>query len=191
MPPKFNPKLEPKISSLDKKIDLETTKSLYKKFSDLSPEDQADVIKHRISETGEEMDALEIPLDSKRGYEQEKIQFLNLIEDFKNKHSIEKLNTITNLSAELTWIFANFTNKEIPEADREIAFNKLNEEDKETFKIRFTAINDLKPITNLLKIMLEETNITKAEYDELVLVYKIPYSRAIGIISNGVVDHTR
>ncbi len=86
----------------------------------------------------------------------------NLFIAFEKEHSLEQLLLITDL-----------TPKDAP-----------------NHPVREPAKNALKPITALLDVLKRETNITSEKYDELEAKYKI-LSRAVGMINNNKVDHTR
>jgi len=89
-------------------------------------------------------------------------QFENLITQFESRHDLEALHAITDL-----------TPAEAP-----------NQPIREAAKI------DLNPIVALFNTLEAETNISKVKRDELKEKYKI-LSRAVGMINNNKVDHTR
>jgi len=89
-------------------------------------------------------------------------QFENLITQFESTHDLEALHAITDL-----------TPAEAPNQS-----------------IREPARIDLNPIVALFNTLKEETNISKERLDELKAKYKI-LSRAVGMINNNKVDHTR
>jgi hypothetical protein len=90
------------------------------------------------------------------------VEFETMLAEFEAAHDLEALHAITHLSPE-----------EAP--------NHL---------IREPAKKGLNPIVAKLNFLEEKTNITEARYDELRAKYK-KLSRAVGMISRGIVDHER
>ncbi len=104
-----------------------------------------------------------LPGQHLREYEEEVADFKELVSAFKEKHSLEELMSITDLTA-----------AEAP-----------------SHPLREPARLDLIPIVKVLKALREETLINRyggGLYQELEAEYKI-LSRAVGMINNNKVRH--
>lgn len=60
----------------------------------------------------------------------------------------------------------------------------------EKYLVRTTAKRDLIPIAAALKFLKERTTLPSERYEELQARYRY-FSRAVGVINNGKVDHAR
>lgn len=90
--------------------------------------------------------------------------------------------------AELEKMFSDFeTNHSIDEL---LLITDLTPEDAPNHPIREPARIAVGEICNKLRTLEKETNIDPTKYQELNDRYRT-LSRAVGIINNGVVDHTR
>lgn len=90
------------------------------------------------------------------------IQFETLVTSFESKHSLSELHAIVDLSPD----------------------------DSPHHPVREPAQKDLLVMEKVLSVLKKETNISEETYKELKEKYKV-LSRAVGMIHNGVVDHTR
>jgi hypothetical protein len=124
----------------------------------------------------------------RRDCEKEKGELQRLIEEYSNKHSLEKLNAVIDVSPDLYNLLAHY--KRMTAEEVESASASLTPEDANNFRTRVSAKDDLAPIVALLNILEKETNITGSDLDKLTSAYKV-LSRAVGMINNGKVDHTR
>jgi hypothetical protein len=124
-------------------------------------------------------------VETRRDCEQEKSEFQMLCQKFKEAHSLENLNAILDITPELYKLFA-------PDKDTQIetVLSNLPPEEALKYKTRSPALKDLKPIVALMNKIEKETNISPTEFDKLNDAYKI-LSRAVGMINNGKIDHTR
>ncbi len=84
----------------------------------------------------------------------------------------------------LMWCEENFPIAEL------FAITNLTPAEAPNHPTREPARKSLINIVTALKVLKEETNIPEDEYDALNTRYR-QLSRAVGIINNGVVDHTR
>lgn len=105
---------------------------------------------------------LSVQPESLRNPEKETTQFEVLITNFERTHNIEALNAIVELTPE----------------------------DAPRHPTREPARKDLIPIVSLLNTLKRETSITEEKHEELVAKYR-RLSQAVGMINNGLVDHTR
>jgi hypothetical protein len=102
------------------------------------------------------------PVKERREAQHEIADLENLIAAFETTHSIEELYAVIDLTTEQAL----------------------------QLETRKLAKKDLDVILKRLDVLSEETNITPEKYSELHAKYKY-FSRAIGIIKNNKVDHTR
>lgn len=135
------------------------------KFEDLSPEEQA----HATAWLPQyEQGAEPTPVSPEECEEREK-EFLGLIVAFEASHPIDELYAVTELDG------------------------KDVNEHPEKYPVRVVAKRDLGPIVtalNILKDLKERGLIPPEKYEALKARYTY-LSRAVGIINNGKVDHTR
>lgn len=71
-----------------------------------------------------------------------------------------------------------------------LAITTLTPEDAAKHKVRERERKALAPITEALRVLKDDTNCPDDVYEALRVRYK-KLSQAVGIINNGVVDHTR
>jgi len=126
--------------------------------------------------------------ETRRDCEKEKGELLQLIDEFGKNHSLEGLNAVTDVSPDLYNLLARY--KRMTAEEIESTSASLTPEDANKFRTRVPAKDDLTPIVALLNILEKETNITGLDLDKLTSAYKV-LSRAVGMINNGKVDHTR
>jgi len=103
-----------------------------------------------------------IPLESRRNPEKEIAEFLALVATFERAYNLKELYSISELTPA----------------------------DAPNHPFREPARKDLCPIVTVLDVLKKETKIADERLEELKAVYK-KLSRAVGIINNGIVDHTR
>ncbi|MCX6781755.1 MAG: hypothetical protein NTW66_01375 [Candidatus Magasanikbacteria bacterium] len=127
-------------------------------------------------------------IETRRDCEQEKHELQMLLQNFEEAHSLEELNAIPDVTPELYNLFAH--DRDMSAEQIESALANLSPEDAKRYQTRSPAIKDLKPIVALMNKMEKETNISQAEFDKLRTAYKV-LSRAVGMINNNKVDHTR
>lgn len=127
-------------------------------------------------------------IETRRDCEQEKHELQVLLQNFEATHSLEELNAIPDVSPELFKLFAHA--RDMSAEQIETALTLLTPEDAKKYKTRSPAIIDLKPIVALLNKLEKETNITATGMSKLRDAYRI-LSRAVGMINNNKVDHTR
>ncbi|MES3032208.1 MAG: hypothetical protein V4699_03125 [Patescibacteria group bacterium] len=130
---------------------------------------------------------------------------------FRSKHSLEKLNSIIDISPDLaiTFEFADDISSEKRIASAVKSFEKFNPEyvevykkkiadvraivlssgEKEKFEIRMAARRDIVPIMLKLSVLIKETNISPEKHQELKEQCKL-LQKAIGGINKGKVNHT-
>ena len=70
------------------------------------------------------------------------------------------------------------------------AVKELSKQDGYAHPLRDPAKRALGPIRDLIYVLIEETNVPKETYFMLEAKYKM-LAQAVGVISHGVVDHTR
>jgi hypothetical protein len=127
-------------------------------------------------------------VETRRDCELEVQEYNILLTKFEEAHSLAELNAIPDVTPELYDLFAHdkvWTAEQI-----ETAFANLSPEDAKRYKTRSPAIKDLIPIVALMNKIEKETNITQTEFAKLKAAYKI-LSRAVGMINNNKIDHTR
>jgi hypothetical protein len=127
-------------------------------------------------------------VETRRDCEQEVQEFNILLTKFEEAHSLEELDAIPDVTPELYTLFAH--DRDMSAEQIEAALTNLSPEEAKKYKTRSPAIKDLKPIVALMNKIEKETNITQSEFDKLRAAYKI-LSRAVGMINNNKVDHTR
>lgn len=101
---------------------------------------------------------------------------------------MELLHEISEVSPELHLLF-----QDVPDRTKEMKADliaQLSREEKNKYVIRDFAKVELKPITTLLNVLRDETNIPEVEYERLRNEYKT-ISRAVGMLTGGKIDHTR
>lgn len=125
--------------------------------------------KGQVSPTPEEMEQAEqwlsnhpVQVETKRGCEQEVVELENMVANFETTYSLEKLNAIIDLSSD-------------PERKH---------------PLRDLAKEALKPIVAKLNALKNETDIEIEKYEGLKSKWKV-LSNAVGMVSNGMVDHNR
>jgi hypothetical protein len=104
----------------------------------------------------------ETPEEGPRGCEQEVIEFRDMVTAFEAEHSVEELYAIIDLTPE----------------------------DAPNHPVREPARKALNAILAKLNILMNETNITPGEYEELEKKWKY-LSNAVGMINRGKVYHDR
>ncbi len=105
---------------------------------------------------------IEIPMEDRRECRLEVAQFEEMVVSFEATYPLEELNLIIDLTPE-----------EAP-----------------NHAVREPARLALMPIVEMLNILKSETNITPQQHEELKTRYRV-LSRAVGMINNNKVDHTR
>lgn len=103
-----------------------------------------------------------VQVETKRGGEQEIVEFENMVANFEATYSLEELNAIVDLSAD-------------PERKH---------------PLRDIAKEALKPIFAKLNFLRNETHIDDEQYEKLKIQYKI-LSNAVGMVNKGMVYHDR
>ncbi len=129
-----------------------------------------------------------VQVETRRHCEKEKDQFLRMVDEFMHNNSLERLNAVLDVSPALYDLLVHY--KGWTAEKIETALTNLTPEDATKYKDRLTANNDLIPIVALMNKIEKETDITQAEFAKLEDAYK-KLSRAVGIINNNKVDHTR
>lgn len=126
-----------------------------------------------------------LPPEEKREPTEEIAEFQRLVTEFEVEHPPEKLFAITDLR-----VVEDMRKVPLTELEEFLHSANLTEEEVQNNLIREAARKALGPILSKLNILKEETNITPDAYDELYTKYK-HFSRAVGIINAGKVDHER
>ena len=111
-----------------------------------------------------------------------------MIVSFESAHPLAELLLIIDLTPELDVLFKN--DRDMSAEEIESAINNLLPEDARVYEVRTNAKNILITILEKLYILAKETNISPEKHEELKAKY-MRLSRAVGIINNNKVDHTR
>lgn len=107
---------------------------------------------------------------------------------FESAHPLAELLLIIDLTLELEVLFEN--DRDMSAEEIESAIKGLSPEDARAYEVRTNAKKDLIPIVAKMNVLKKETNISLEEYEGLKAKY-MHLSRAVGIINNNKVDHTR
>lgn len=143
-------------------------KAKEKNWEDMTPEEQDDYCTNtmpglgNIAEKHPEIFTGELPPEQRREAGPEIAQLEELMATFEATHSLPDLHAITDL------IFNEAMNH----------------------PVRRPAELALRQISDLHQKLIEQTNISSEEAQRLREKYR-PFSRAVGIVNHGKVDHTR
>lgn len=108
----------------------------------------------------------EIPKVGEAECEQKVTELDGLLKAFETTHPIQELYAVTDLDGKDVFLHP------------------------EKYPVRTAAKQGLISIVAALKFLKERTNLSSERYEELQARYRY-FSRAVGMINNGKVDHTR
>lgn len=129
----------------------------------------------------------DVPMEMRHDYKEGKAEAEELLEKFKQNHSLEALHSISEITPELEAVFGLDLEKD----SRRIALmsEKLSPEEAEKYKIRTAAKRDYSRIFKALDNLKKKTTIPEEEYDKLNAELKL-LMLAIGRVNGDKILHT-
>ena len=161
-----------------------------------NPEDpeelDEDYIAGLLAQAEERQAANTVPEEIRKGGEEEKNKLEELFDQFEQKHSLEDLNAIQDVSPELSWLFLHTmdltTHSKLEELERKLA--ELSPEEQEKYKLRESARNEVAQMKDTIKTIEQKKSLLPEDLAVLKARCKT-YSMAFGILNNNKIDHTR